>query len=298
MRSIVSATVATTVALLFGAKLRADDLVLELITKLGVEKTVFVESVETGPSSSLQRYLPKRLLRNEKKYVMLSHTPVREFDPPLIMAIPWENIKEITGERATSTVLCVDGVKFTGSILTEVKTRDGLKYPLASCKKVTVKTVTKSERRADAGPVAKCTVRFNNLTQAFEVRQAFFGTVGVYVKDSEKFQMKVAGEILAGNLSDFEKVTVKGSQPRPRSFYEQIADFTRIAVKPPKGKETEGDLLGKVGSMVFYTPNDCTILIRFVGYPHAWMVTMEARTPGEKIPPGLFKGILKTRDKK
>jgi len=223
------------------------ELVQELTTKLGAQKVVTVRSVEPGNTleadfaGGRRLAFPKRLLKNDKKYLALTPLPVARnvppYHPPMLIAIPWQNIKEITAEKATSTVLCSDGAKFAGTILTEVTDTDGLKYHVGSLKRMTVKAVTKSEGQEDAAPVAKCSVQFDNLAQSFKARRAGFRH-GYAVMTDEKFEMKVDGEVVAGNLSDFEKVIVKGSTLGPN----------RITLRATNGKETNGELMSKDGS--------------------------------------------------
>src|ERR1019366_9222892 len=144
-----------------GANANADDLVLDLTTKLGVEKTVTVASVDVVDkdqahgSARMTRRIPERLHATEKKFLTLSPSPSRACHPGMLIAIPWQSIKEIGGEKGRNTVTCKDGAKFTGTILTEVTSTDGLKYPLASCSKMTVKKVTMIETKDDFRPAAK-----------------------------------------------------------------------------------------------------------------------------------------------
>jgi len=206
------------------------------------------------------------------------------------MAIPWPAIKEIGFDKGISTVTCVDGGKFTGTILTEVTNADGQKYHLGDCTKVTVKKVTKAEKMDVAAAPAKCRVRFDNLDQSFEARRIGYSTKFV---TSEQFQMKVSGEITAGNLSDFEKVIVKGSGSGP----------IQITVKAPKGKPIEGEL-GTFGnaSFIFVDANGCAIVLSLrdaIGemYPNkaTFIVTIEATKAGERLPGKLFKGIVEKK---
>lgn len=287
---------AAAVALLFASTIHADDLVLELTTKLGVEKTVTVASVQPQPAGTLEgfdfvRVFPERLLANDKKYLAMTPSLV-EWRHDKLVAIPWENIKELSADRATSMVTCVDGSKFTGIILTEVTSTDDLKYHLASIKKMTVKTVTKSEQNENGGAGAKCTFQFDNFLQSFKASK-----VGFYFHQrsemSQKFEMTTGNEKVAGNLSDFEKVIVKGSRAGP----------TSIIVRAPKGQETAGVLHSEGRSLVFYGANDCTIAIYLRAPPNVvngrsdgrgnFVAMIEATKAGERLPAELFRGVVK-----
>jgi len=82
MRSLPSASLATAVALLLAPNVHADDLVLEMTTKLGVEKTVTVASVAPGDTGgSTEWELPWRLLKSDKKYLVLSPSPSQPSGP-------------------------------------------------------------------------------------------------------------------------------------------------------------------------------------------------------------------------
>ena len=293
MRSLLSAAFAS-VALLLNANVHADELVLELTTKLGVEKTVEVASVNagdmTGPASGIVNWIPERLKAADKKYLALRPSS-SDRHPNMLIAIPWQSIKEIDAKNERHTVICIDGVKFTGTILTEVTTTDGKKYPLESCNKVTVKKVTKTEKKDDVRLAAKCRVQFDNLDQSFEARGVGFTDF----RTPEQFQMKLGGEVLSGNLSDFEKVVVKGSESGP----------IRITVRSPKGKETDGELLNMgypYPSLVFHTTNGCTVVLR-VGLVGAssgrreasFTATIESTKPGEKLAIELVQNFVEKK---
>jgi hypothetical protein len=297
MKSLRYSTIATVVALLIATNLHADDLVLELTTKLGVEKTVTVAKVDTGEqgdatANRLRSSLPTQLFKSDKQYLALSPTPVPKLKnaithPAMLVAIPWPVIKEIGSKNGISTVTCVDGSQFTGTILTEVTNAGGEKYHLRDCTNVAVKKVAKAEKKDSPRASAKCSVRFDNLDQSFVARRISYRT---NFETSEKFQMKVGGEMTRGNLSDFAKVIVKGSGSQP----------IQITVQAPKGKQTEGELVtvGNTG-FVFECANGCAMVLSlrdaFDSKKATVGVTIEATKGAERLPAELFEGFVEKK---
>lgn len=305
MRSLVSTSLATAIALLLATNVHADDLELELKLKLGGKRTVTVAKVDTGDNEGigfrmdLRESLPPRFFKSDKKYLALwlagggkrptpSGVRVAHY-PAMLIAIPWDSIKEIRGEKKNdwSTVTCVGDAKFTGTILTEVANADDEKYHLGDCTEVKVKNVTKSGEPDYAGPDAKCRVGFNKLDQSFNARWLGYRTGN---ETSKKFQMRVDGKELGGNLSNYDKVRVEGSEK----------GAIKITVRAPEEEETPGDLLfsGQATFLFEGAKNDCAIVLRlraqapFGGDAEArqatFTVTIESTKAGKSLPLEMF----------
>lgn len=324
MRSLLSAALATAVALVLAPSVHADDLVVESLvldvtTKLGVEKTISVAKIEAGGRHRLgfgiPNLLPERVRKSAEQFLVL--TSSIDNDPfatrsKMIAVIPWQSIKEFSFERGMHTVTTLSGAKFKGIILTRVATRDDKSYPLADCTKIAVKKATKFEAEDYQGPTAKCTVEFQHCASSFEAKRVGFyrGGGGRGLRGEEPrldpFHMKVSDETVSANLSDFEKITFQGSP-----FKNGFSAAMRFAVetKAPKGQATQGELVGEGGRggghqmLVLDVTNDyCTVVLDLgavVGAPidSTFRVTIASTTAGERLPVELKASGIRKQSK-
>jgi hypothetical protein len=151
--------------------------------------------------------------------------------------------------------------------------------------------VTESEEKYYRGPVAKCSVECGELEQSFNARGLGFR---IYTSEAEfitteKFKRKLDGEIISGNLSDFEKVIVKVEKKLP----------IQIATRAPKRKDREGELeRNNIAALIFEAANGSFVVLRMpmLDPPEAtFTATIESTRADERLPALLFKGFLEKK---
>ena len=133
-----SLLLAVTILFLFtGTRARgeapATDLVLEITTTLGVEKTVTVAAMSVDRRNNELR-----------QKVILQHGGRKDLAIDLgggaFLFVPWGVVKEVQLDKKKQIVTLADGIKLSGTLITDVTNKDDDRvYCLGSCSTIIVK---------------------------------------------------------------------------------------------------------------------------------------------------------------
>ena len=181
-------------------------------TKLGVDSEVTVGSADAGSDadSDVLEALAGRdpydssltLRQGKSRYVF----------------IPWGLVKEASREGNAHTVFLTDSSQLTGRIITIIHSQDDYErtYELATTTSFTVVAARREKKTSQAWTLTVSGVEpasYDGDNPRFAFMYYYNG--GYWESVTPTFRLKVDGEAVAGNLTDFQAVTFasKGGQP-------------------------------------------------------------------------------------
>ncbi|MCC6419581.1 MAG: hypothetical protein IT429_15210, partial [Gemmataceae bacterium] len=220
-------------------------LTLQITPKLGLKATVRVDSASSyhrlafaesqGRAAFPEREHGLKLLLDQGSGVYL--------------VIPFGLVQHIASQKKEHLVTLADGSRHPGKVLTVVSSDDKRTFDLASAQSVVVLQGPAPKRTEVRRATVALTVREPGK-MAFEVFSAKLSTRGAF---GEAFTVKVAGEELQCNLSDFEKITLW-----------KRGDNWHMTLKVPGAEAREGEFFLPNGwwFVAGDAPNGVVVLLR------------------------------------
>ncbi len=225
----------------------AQELLLKLKTKLGVETEVEVTSV-TAPDTPLFWFGSMGVSR---KFTTGGNTLkdtnfAFRLDKQTYFLAPWPLIQSLDSQDKWQHLTLTNGIRLKGEAVTQVVTTDTKKYQLQSLNQMRVVRAEKREPVKSKAGVTR-TLRLHGLVQEkFEVSSVYFypkylnGDVALGGA-TQSFKVSIAGEELQGNFIDFDKLSLtqmKGKEWQLRLQTGGAGEKTGTFVIPTRVGET------------------------------------------------------------
>jgi hypothetical protein len=249
-----------------GGALQADELFLKITTKLGAEAEADVASVTT-PKAPLFWFGGHGLaasLSGDGSFPLAESKLALRLAEDMYLLFPWVVIQSVDVQDKLQVVTLKNGQKYLGTVVTEVRTREGKTYTLSAAASIAVTKATPPKAK-EKSPTVKGILHVKQPTKLDMELASLYSyptrpqDIGITFSAGESFQVRVDGEVLQGNWFDFEKVTLSGKGVQ-----------WELTIKARNGKVSVGEFIpprndtirSTTWIMSGHTVDGCVVLFR------------------------------------